>query len=539
QVTFTSRQDFLVRPATDGARLFYVARAGDHYDLMQVPVGGGDAQKMAAPFANSLIWDVSPDGSRYLMTGFEARGQPSQLWSWPVTGGPPIKLDDMISGSAVWSPDGKSIAYHIGKELWIGKADGSGKKRLATFPLDVDDPAWSPDGTRIRLTLSDAEKDTRSIWEIRADGNGLRNIIDPSWKLTRVSSGSWTPDGRYFLFADHSEKGSRLFALREKGSWWRRSPAGPFLLASDATGSTAPLIGRSGDRVYFYGEAGFRVELQAMQLATNSVSQLLPGMGAIMPGFSRDGHWVAYERISNGSLWRSKLDGSELRELPTPGIQVAFPRWSPDGKFVAFSGHESPEKTNVYVIRQEGGRPEAIAPGEDNLRDPDWSGDGRVLVMAKTDGNGNGQTNAVDRLVTVDWETRKMESVPDSEGMYLPRWSPDNRWIAAVSDEHHGIAVYDTHRKTWKRLAKGRLLGVPAWTADGRSVYFQDLLESGEPLYKIEVASGKLVKVASFEHELERGASRCAFIALTGDGRPVIAIDRSLPDIYGAALVLP
>ena len=105
---------FACVPATYGARIFYVQHSGDHYDLMQSPAGGGTAQPMDAPFPGSLIWDVSPDGRNYLLTTFRRRGEPGPLWSWPTTGGPPMKLGDIVSGSASYSTDGKQIAYHLG-----------------------------------------------------------------------------------------------------------------------------------------------------------------------------------------------------------------------------------------------------------------------------------------------------------------------------------------------------------------------------------------------------------------------------------------
>ncbi len=111
---------------------------------------------MTAPFqnTNTVIWDVSPDGSQYLIGTFTFRGEPSQLWSWPATGGAPTRLGDLVSGNAAYSPDGLRIAFHIGHELWIANADGTGKRRLASFGGAVDEPAWSPRGGSIRFTVA-------------------------------------------------------------------------------------------------------------------------------------------------------------------------------------------------------------------------------------------------------------------------------------------------------------------------------------------------------------------------------------------------
>lgn len=505
-VTDTARLDFLVHPATDGARIFFVQRAGDHYDLMQASVNGGDAVKMDAPFPNSLIWDVSPDGTQYLMTSFARRGDPSQLWSWPVTGAPPVKLDDMISGSATYSPDGKMIAYHIHRDLWIGNADGSGKRKLGTFDHEVDDPAWSPDGKRLRFTQKDEERDTLSIWEIGLDGQGLRPVL-PHWtNSSHACCGSWTPDGRYFIFVEAAAR-SKLWALREKGHWLRRSPSGPFLLASEAGGSWSPLIARDGKHLYFYGN-GLQVIMETLDVATHQFKAFLPGLSPIMPGFSRDGAWVAYIRTT------------------------------PDGKTLAFTAQTSGRLQNAFVVDAGGGRPEQLIAGRENLRDPDWSGDGSQLVVTEDSPASSREANAT-MLALVSWPNRQLREIPGSEGLHQPRWSPNGRWIAALWQDQTELRLYDVAANQWRTLARGKVIGLPVWSSDSAYLYFQDSGAAGEPLARIKLSSGAAEFVADFQALIDTGIRSCAFFALTSDGHPMISFDRRRSDIYGATLVAP
>lgn len=534
-VTDTARQDYLVHPATDGARIFYVQRWGDHYDLMQSSVKGGEGQKIAAPFPNTLIWDVSPDGSHFLITSFAHRGEPSQLWSWPAIGGSPVKLDDMISGSATYSPDGKLIAFHLDKELWIGNADGSGKRRLGTFPADVDDPAWSPDGDRLRFTLKDAERNTSSIWEMRLDGSGLHSILTGWMNPSQVCCGSWTPDGRYFIFVESRER-PRLWALRETASWWRRSPSGPFLLASQAEGSWSPIVGRDGKHLYFYSNV-LHTELETLDASSGQFSALLPGLHGLMPVFSRDGQWVAYIRETSHALWRSRVDGTDARELPFPGMRPTFPRWSPDGKTLTFTAQAGGSQPNVYVIDAEGGRPQLLVPDRGGLRDADWSGDGSMLVVG-VDRPAIAGNKATSMLAMVGWKDRQLREIPGSEGMGRARWSPDGRWIAAVSEDNSRVYLYDVAENRWRTLLQGKTIGFPAWSADGAYLYYQDSMEPGELLHRVKLSSGAVETVANFQTVIDAGVSRCVFIALTPDGHPIIDFDRAA-DIYGATLSLP
>ena len=60
RVTQSGHLDYLVRPATDGTRIFYVQKAGDHHDLRGSPAIGGEAEKVDAPFPNTLVWECFP-----------------------------------------------------------------------------------------------------------------------------------------------------------------------------------------------------------------------------------------------------------------------------------------------------------------------------------------------------------------------------------------------------------------------------------------------------------------------------------------------
>lgn len=535
-VTTTGKLDFLVRPATDGVRVFYVQRAGGHYDLMQSSVNGGEPQKVNAPFPNSLIWDVSPDGSQYLLTSFVHRGEPSPLWKWPATGGPPIKVDDLISGSASWSPNGKSIVYHNGHDLLVAAVDGSAKRTLHTFREEPDSPVWSHDGLQIRFTLNDPERDTHTIWEIGADGAGLRQIL-PAWSTSRqICCGTWSADGRYFIFVEIADR-PRLWALREHGTWWRRSPRGPFLLASEATGSWSPLAGRDGVHLYYYGH-GQSVALERMDAGSRQLTAFLPDSQANMPAISRDGLWITYVQLPTGQLWRSRLDGNEAMPLATGDLRVGLPRWSPDGRTIAFSGQRAGEAAKIYLISRNGGHAQPQFPAEGGLNDPDWSPDGSTIVATR---EANPSTPGVreSAVVLLHLDSQTIENVPGSADRYGPRWSPDGRWIAAMNGGTHNLEVYEVKTSTWKIVATGNSLGLPVWSADGAYLYYQDLLADDEPLFRYKLSSGTVERVTDFREALSSGLQRCAFLDLTPSGEPIVSLQRSAADIYGATLSLP
>ena len=124
-----------------------------------------------------------------------------------------------------------------------------------------------------------------------------------------------------------------------------------------------------------------RVELERFDL-TEAVDRALPDrtFGRIVGIFER---WlqVAYITLPEGNLWQSRADGSDRRELTFPPMDIGQPRWSPDGKQIAFDGAEPGKARKIYIISAEGGNPEQVTQGEQDDTDAEWSPNGDAIVF--------------------------------------------------------------------------------------------------------------------------------------------------------------
>ena len=105
------------------------------------------------------------------------------------------------------------------------------------------------------------------------------------------------------------------------------------------------------------------------------------GLSAEMLDYSKDRERVAYITYPEGDLWQSKLDGSARLQLSFAPMQAAVPRWSPDGKRIAFLGRLPGKPWRVYLVSSEGGAPQQLMPEERYENDPSWSPDGNTLAF--------------------------------------------------------------------------------------------------------------------------------------------------------------
>jgi Tol biopolymer transport system component len=143
--------------------------------------------------------------------------------------------------------------------------------------------------------------------------------------------GRWTPDGRYFVF----QANDSIWTMREGGDLFHRASREARQLTTGPLSLSYPLPSADGKKLYV-NSAQDRGELVRYDAKSHSFTPYLSGLSATALNFSRDGKWITYVAYPEGSLWRSKVDGSERLQL-TPGSQFAYlPRWSPNGRQIAF-----------------------------------------------------------------------------------------------------------------------------------------------------------------------------------------------------------
>jgi Tol biopolymer transport system component len=274
-----------------------------------------------------------------------------------------------------------------------------------------------------------------------------------------------------------------------------------------------------------------RTELFAWNPKAGEFFNHLHGLSAHWVTYSPDGEQIAYADYPNGNLWRSNADGSEPRRLTFAPMEVLGLSWSPDEKRIAFRARKTPASHfKIYLIDALGGAPEEMLPNDDREEGiPTWSPDGRQIVFGQVPvyvGSGTG----TEVIYLCDLATRRVSTVPGSEGLWSSRYSPDGRYIAAVSvDLTQTLELYDTKTRAWRNLGASHVES-PVWSHDGKHIYYfsRSHFISG-PILRVRVSDGKTEEAAAMGNLRRIGDG---WVGLTPDDSPMILRDAGTQEIY-------
>ncbi|HEV8145403.1 MAG TPA: DPP IV N-terminal domain-containing protein, partial [Bryobacteraceae bacterium] len=292
-------------------------------------------------------------------------------------------------------------------------------------------------------------------------------------------------------------------------------------------------------------------QLFVMTLADGkSISLSASDEGSGNPEWSPDGKWIAYSgKVGDKTgLSIARPDGTEKRHLaemsgtnaplPTTGRTVA---WSPDGKQIAYitarPGPETADATgdpivitrylykpdagegdtrfndnkrlHIFVVDLATGASKQLTDGTHYEHSIEWSPDGKEIAFISNREPNEDQFFNYDLLTLnpVSGEMRRLTATENAE--YRPHWSPDGKTIAyestkrgltdletTMEDTH--VWLIDADGKNRRELAKvDNRQGEPAWSTDGRWVYFQVQERGNIRLYRIAADGGTAVPVIS------------------------------------------
>jgi Tol biopolymer transport system component len=169
--------------------------------------------------------EVSPDGSRIVLEGFNEEGTLSLNGIYTVRasdGGGFVRLTRGLDGPPQYSPDGSEVAFVRTKPgvqpdgagaLFVVGADGTGPRRITPWGSAFLDLAWSPDGAWIAF-----QRPYGQLYLVRPDGSDLHEVPLDLPSGAGATRPSWSPDGAWIVFALERNGSSDIYAVRPDGT---------------------------------------------------------------------------------------------------------------------------------------------------------------------------------------------------------------------------------------------------------------------------------------------------------------------------------
>ncbi len=443
--------------STDGKEIAFASRRSGNYDIWIVSARGGTPRQVTYNPSTDIPTDWK--GDTILFYSFRNRRYYT-IFKIHKDGGMPVKITDFDSHSAVFAPDGSIYFVKNGvsyfRKGYRGSANGEiyrlkdGKfERLTNFEGTDRDPAVDASGKLYFISERDS-----GLQVYRFDGKPVR--------ISHLKRGdalhlAVSKDGKYAVI----EHKLTLYKVDLK------------------TGMAEPL--------------GINIETDSKlpEEFTREFTDVVES-----PSMSPDGKWIAF--AMRGDIWIVSSNGGEARKITDDTYEDAWPRFSPDGKKIAFYSNRS-GNNDIYVVPVEGGEPERITKDKADDFFQSWSPDGQYIVFTSTR-KGNKDIFVIRLRDKKVFQITKHEKADDD-----PVFSPDGKWIYFDSQRSGNGEIYRIAVEDGKPVGEPERLTdgpgykqIPTLSPDGKLVAYEVSSRQSSPkIFVMDADGNQHIQLAS------------------------------------------
>jgi Tol biopolymer transport system component/serine/threonine protein kinase len=427
----------------DGTTLLLSVRQGGENVVIALSLQSLETARIVLPrHEGNVFWDlsVSPDGGRFAYSeGNSGNPDVTRLWTIPASGGEALPLTDGLTNvwSPTWSTEGSKLFYVSNRggsmDLWQQALaeDGTpiGEPLAVTQGLGIRSAVFSPDGRK--LAYSKGQK-VRNVFRapILLDRPATwDDAVEVTSEHAYIEYFDLSPDGGTLAFSSDRTGNQDLWLLSVEGGQMTQLTTGP-------TPDWCPRWSPDGSEIVFYSYRTGNRDIWVMPARGGPARQLTSHPAQdLQPSWSPDGQEIAFHsrRTGDEALWIVEAKGGEPRPLTAASDDF---EWSRDGHWLVVQ-----RENGLYRVAREGGEPELLL--DEPAYSPRFSPDGQSIYYAIITGPRENhdlwklslETGKVSRLTKLGGRRGSLGSSIATDGRYLYfTWSEDvgDIWVMDV-----------------------------------------------------------------------------------------------------------
>lgn len=485
--TLPSGWTYISSVATDGFHVYYTEPTAGQSIFSELRMDGHSPTRISLALANPRI--LAASGAHLPMVLIDSRyGEAGQLMAFSPADHRMWKLSDETGSCAAWEPHSDWLAV-CSKNRVLLVRENSATRILASLDGRTVSLAASPDGKKLAALVQRAasqESGPRALpslelWLIESGSGRLKQAELP--RLDDMGcNGSIAWGGRYVILVSRCGQNSSIWLMRPDGRLFSFGPRW-VQLSRDLSRVVQALPLADPDGLLIQAEEAGPPRLMRFDPQDNNWRPESLGRNPVEADYSSDGHWVTWVEYPERTLWRSRVDGRDAKQLTFTPLRVQLPKWSPDGRRIAFSAMEPGGFWQVCLISADGQDLRKAAPDRSSQGGPTWSPDGRRLIFGDIETD-----NPRHHFIRMaDLHSHALTIVPGSAGLRTARWSPDGRYIGAIRYSTQTLALLDVGSGKWTVAASGVGGDTLIWSSDSRSLYFDSPHQPNAGIFRYDL----------------------------------------------------
>ena len=454
RLTDNSARDIYPRFSPDGNWVAFSSNRDGNYDVFVIPVTGGKPKQLTFHSADDNVLGWTPDGKKILFESSRGEGvfpNVATLWEVPVEGGMemPIETDWGFSGS--FSSDGAKLAFVRHPSVW------SRQHYRGSYAADL----WVMDVANKKFTkLGDPDYHGNHLWPMYASNGEIYFVAD---RIPSEKSAKWG--------------GPEL--MKSVNNIWKVSDRGemPVQVTHHTSGNLFfPSISADGRTIVYEENFGlWKLDTTTgksteIPIEIKSDSKETEVSLVTVQGEAESFHLSPSTKraaiSTHGEIFTVATDRGEIQRVTETPWREDNPRWSPDGKWIAFVSDRT-GRQEVWIADELGRNQKQLSDVDCDKAAMDWAPDSKALLWSGSD----------HKLRSVEIESAKTELIASSDVSQIgtPQFSPDGKWISYSKQDHllrSHVYVKSASGGTEHQIDSDDFLTASGarWTPDGKKL---------------------------------------------------------------------